>query len=570
MLKKAKLATKIALIISILLIIVFTALIGFTLVFSGAAIKGTISAELDELSYSNGMQVQSILNSAISATTDIEMYLTRTYQQAKENPKPTSAASSQSSLYGMTISESRSDMEKYITETARNAVMSNPDIVGVSVMFEPYKFEDGVASYSFYVDESIGNKKIAPFALYSTYSQEPFYIEALAAKTMILTDPYEFNGTKVVTIAKPVILDDQVQCVVSADINVTNFDKLQMINGRYPTMYSTIYNENGIIVYDTDDINDVGKYVGDFFSNQTELDAVLANFAKGEAFTIETVRENGVKVTRFYNPIVVGDYHWWTLTALATTDMNHTVNTTGLWLIAMSLASLVLILLVVVTTLRTTLRPIQTVVQAANDIASGNFDIHLTAKSQDEIGILTKTFSNTADTLKTVIADISRVLNTLAEKNLDVTTEASYVGDLATIEHSMQNIISNLNSVMGNINQSADQVSSGSGQVSSGAQALSQGATEQASSIEELSATINEISGSAAQANQLMNRVGGEIEQSNRQMQDMMSAMNDISTRASEISKIIKTIDDIAFQTNILALNAAVEAARAGAAGKGF
>ncbi|MEG0542289.1 MAG: HAMP domain-containing protein, partial [Angelakisella sp.] len=259
-------------------------------------------------------------------------------------------------------------------------------------------------------------------------------------------------------------------------------------------MYSTIYNENGIIVYDTDDINDVGKYVGDFFSNQTELDAVLANFAKGEAFTIETVRENGVKVTRFYNPIVVGDYHWWTLTALATTDMNHTVNTTGLWLIAMSLASLVLILLVVVTTLRTTLRPIQTVVQAANDIASGNFDIHLTAKSQDEIGILTKTFSNTADTLKTVIADISRVLNTLAEKNLDVTTEASYVGDLATIEHSMQNIISNLNSVMGNINQSADQVSSGSGQVSSGAQALSQGATEQASSIEELSATINEIS----------------------------------------------------------------------------
>ncbi|MEG0540921.1 MAG: hypothetical protein RR528_01205, partial [Angelakisella sp.] len=140
MLKKAKLATKIALIISILLIIVFTALIGFTLVFSGAAIKGTISAELDELSYSNGMQVQSILNSAISATTDIEMYLTRTYQQAKENPKPTSVASNQSSLYGMTISESRSDMEKYITETARNAVMSNPDIVGVSVMFEPYKF----------------------------------------------------------------------------------------------------------------------------------------------------------------------------------------------------------------------------------------------------------------------------------------------------------------------------------------------------------------------------------------------------------------------------------------------
>lgn len=113
--------------------------------------------------------------------------------------------------------------------------------------------------------------------------------------------------------------------------------------------------------------------------------------------------------------------------------------------------------------------------------------------------------------------------------------------------------------------------------MSSGAQALSQGATEQASSVEELAATINEISGqikknaeNAAEANQKAHNVGAEMKESSRKMGDMIAAMDEISQSSSEISKIIKTIEDISFQTNILALNAAVEAARAGEAGKGF
>lgn len=165
----------------------------------------------------------------------------------------------------------------------------------------------------------------------------------------------------------------------------------------------------------------------------------------------------------------------------------------------------------------------------------------------------------------------------MAKGDLTVASDVEYAGDYRELKESMQYILSAFNETLGQINQVADQVSSGSGQVSSGAQMLAQGAAEQASSIEELSAAINEIAEKitvnaeyAANASRSVHDVGSEISKSNRQMQDMIAAMSQINLSSGQIRKIIKTIEDIAFQTNILALNAAVEAARAGTAGKGF
>lgn len=197
--------------------------------------------------------------------------------------------------------------------------------------------------------------------------------------------------------------------------------------------------------------------------------------------------------------------------------------------------------------------------------------------SKDETGIMLHALETTTSFITGLINEIGRVLGEVANGNLNINATADFKGDFNDLKIHMEQIVTSLNDTMMQINQSSEQVSGGADQVSSGAQALSQGTTEQASSIQELAASISEISQqvksnaeNAKVAGTQASEAGDEVTISNEKMQQLIAAMSQISNSSKEIGKVIKTIEDIAFQTNILALNAAVEAARAGAAGKGF
>lgn len=403
----------------------------------------------------------------------------------------------------------------------------------------------------------------------------PWY-QVKNTRSPVLTEPYvdASTGQLIVSAAAPVF-DHLTNEVIGASGYDIKLSQLTAIMSSYKI------GENGFIILCTDsgqviyhpDSSKIQKNITDIGCS----DEVIQAFKNQTIDTLNYTMDNSP-----YSGAMnfVGDTGWVVLSGMPESEIleiYHTVVKTIVAIFILGLAILVFMIFMVSMGIS---RPLKKLSVIANKIAEGNLDVKVDVKSSDETGLVAQAMSNTVAKLKSYIDyinEISLVLNQISENNLVFELKYDYTGDFSKLKDSLLRIRSTLTRTIDQITDTSYQVADRASQVSGGSQALAQGAQEQASSLEELVATITNISDQVSQnakdasgAEEMVGSVSGKLKESNQKMQDLITAIQDISTRSGEIGKIIKTIEDIAFQTNILALNAAVEAARAGEAGKGF
>lgn len=391
---------------------------------------------------------------------------------------------------------------------------------------------------------------------------------------IIVSDPYadDSTGNKYVVSVAKYIYDANGKAigVVGLDVLLESLSSYLSSLSIGEQGYVTVYDSNHDILYHPDS-SIVGTNLSDLVYSNDMKDA-LNNKKSTNVMGYERGDAKYHGATSYLDNI-----DWTVLGCMPDSEFSKQTNIVIATVIIGFVICIILLASICVNRSNKIVRPIKQLGQASGQFVHGDLQVKINNINDDEVGDLAKAFIETGKGLNDIISDISHVLGEITNKNLTVETSANYEGDFVKIKQSLYGIIDRMNAVMQLINQTADQVAVGADHVSSGAQMLAQGATEQASAVEELASTIDNVSNkmqtmseNAKIASDTANNVGQDVRKSSDKMQMMVSAMKRIDETSNEIQKIIKAIEDIAFQTNILALNAAVEAARAGNAGKGF
>lgn len=404
-----------------------------------------------------------------------------------------------------------------------------------------------------------------------------WYIAAEAAKgEPICTSPYiDFNtGKMIITVAAAGYNSDgSLYALGGGDVYIDqliqNCESIHIFDNAYPFL---IDSDGNILVHHNDEY--LPKIVGEdtVFTNIGDIPAYQEKTEVGAM----TVKNDYDGVKRIIGTVELSN--GWTLGYAI--DYNTFVSgLTGLLVIQLAIVvvSVLVVAALCAVVVKSCLKPIDSLNIAAENMGRGNLSYELSYNGNDSIGNLSSNLADTNKALKSYIDDISENLSRMKDGNFNVSFGADYVGDFAPIKDSISEISVTIGSVIDGINSASEKVNLSAEHVSENADTLAVGAQEQTDTVNEVSVIADkfmsltkENGDSAEKALFFSNQTGEAVAASNESMKELLDSMSVITEMSVQIEKIIKTIDDIAFQTNILALNASIEAARAGNAGKGF
>ena len=390
-----------------------------------------------------------------------------------------------------------------------------------------------------------------------------WYINAVNTDEVYVSDPYidVLTNKPVISISKKVTRNGNVFGVICMDILMDDALASIKVDSISNEFYVTLLDKNLKVIYHPNtDIKEetIKNYLSVANSSQV---------AKDFDNTKRVVRQTNIKST-----------NWIVLGLLPKSLINLEIIKIILIYILLTLIVLLFAFIIGARISKKYFTPLISISKKVNQLSEGNLNLIFDEPNvSTEVKTLTTSLNNMITNLNLYIKDIEESLKAISTGNTTKVSDISYTGDFVLIKSSIDNIRESLGKLLSQIFITSDQLVLGANQVSSGSVQLSRGATDQASAIEELSASLNDVSNqirlNAENSNKSIQssiKSSELIDKGEKDMIDMLKSMSEIGEASSQIAKIIKTVEDIAFQTNILALNAAVEAARAGQAGKGF